>query len=483
MQHRTFDRLTRTLAAQPTRRGFLGGLGALVAAGFAGTALGQRRDFEAKLANADDDPEEQMVLLFEEVGRLAYEHEGTCDALAEKMRNFQARHSDQIEDMRAEEVTWSKEHRERHADTYGDRRQAVVDQVTAALDRCKTGSGNAASPVAATPAALLSSADLAARVPTGPGRTSVHTWAQDTIECAATGYNFQLEGYCAREHSDWTSPSFQWPGYCDSWNIDENCDICDENTPGDLSGPEFCAKYWPQDCVESGANVCHVDYHNTHGGVASALCEEGKFNGKIFSDTVYCYSRESSWSSRKFTWNIYCPDGRIEHNCIDCQTDAAYEGLEGAEVCAKYWPQDCLMDGTRNVCYVGYHVTCCDENCPQSTTSCTISILESLGDDYECAQCILSWCGSTSKCQEFCTREDCCAQACSSDYVPPPPGGLVKRGTPVPLGTPDASPVGTPINLPPGTPATEVPPLLPPSTPATEIPTEPPGTPSASPAS
>ncbi len=482
MQHRTFDRLARNFAAQKTRRGFLGSLAALAAAGFATTALGQRRDFESKLAMAEDDPEEQMVLLFEEVGRLAHEHDGACDALAEKMRTFHDRHRDQIESQRAEEATWSKDRRIRHADTYGDRRDAVVAQVTAALDRCKGGSGNAASPVAATPAAMLPSADLAARIPTSTGRTTVQTWAQDTVGCGPDTYNFQLEAYCAREHSDWTSPSFQWPGYCEDWTIDDNCEICTTLVPTTQSGPDFCAQYWPQDCVVSGENVCHVDYHNTTGGIASAICDDYADRGKIFSDTVYCFSRESSWSSRKFTWNVYCPDGRIEHNCIDCQTDSSYEGLAGPDICARYWPQDCLKNGTENICYVGYHVTCCEENCPQSTSSCTISVLESLGDDYECAQCIMSWCGSYSKCQEYCTSEDCCDQACSSDYVPPPPDG------PGPLapGTPNAAtPAGTPSfvppPLPPGTPPTEVPPPLPPSTPATEIPTETPGTPSASP--
>jgi hypothetical protein len=495
MQHRTFDRLTRTLAAQPTRRGFLGGLGALVAAGFATTALGQRRDFDAKLADAADDPEEQTVLLFEEIGRITHEHDGTCEELSEKVRRFRDSHIEQLERIRAEEATWTKDHRIQHANTYGDRRDVVVDRVNAGLEQCKTVAGGAASPMAATPAALLPSADLAARVPTRTDRTTVHTWAQDTVGCSPDSYNFMLEANCVRGDSDWKGPDIQWPGLCESWTIDDGCELCSENVPGELTGPEFCAKWWPQDCVRSGENACHVEYHGTHGGIAAAICEDEGIKDKVFSDTVRCYSRESDWASREFTWNVYCPHGHIDKDCINCQT--GFDALEGAEACVKYWPDQCHAKSGKNNCYIGYHVTCCEESCPITSGDCSFNIIDSILGNARCAACETAWCGSYSRCLTNCDNMDCCTDECSSHNVIPhvPPGGLVKPGTPVPLGTPDvATPVGTPINpppLPPGTPGTEVPPPLPPGTPATEIPTEtptqaptePPGTPIASPAS
>jgi hypothetical protein len=348
MQHRTFDRLTRTLAAQPTRRGFLGGLGALVAAGFAGTALGQRRDFEAKLNSADGNPDEQLVLFFEEVGRITAENDGTCDDLASKLKDFRDTYFEKLESLRAVELTWSKDRLIQHVNTYAERREAVVAQVTPALERCVPESDESGE---ATPVAMFPSADLAALVPTGMERAAVDDFYSQSASCSADNFNFMAEAYCYRHNSDWQSPSFQWQAYCPSGVIDDKCDLCATDPSGTIEGAGICTKYWPQDCIKDGVNVCAVDYHDTHGGLASAICDKADAS-KIFSDTTYCYSRESSWSSPKFTWSVYCPDGHIEHNCIDCQTDAAYVGLAGPEICAKYWPQDCLMDGTRNICYV-----------------------------------------------------------------------------------------------------------------------------------
>jgi hypothetical protein len=478
MQERTFDRLTMTLAGKPTRRGFLRGLGALAAAGFATTAFGQRRTFTQTLARAADDPGEQLVLFFEEIGRIAHEHGGTCAALAKKVRDFEEQHHDTFEQLRAEEATWTHEQHVAHADTYGDRRQVAVDRILAARAHCVF-EGDAPGPPAPPPVSFGVSAPLLA----GMGSATTRGFAQAATTCTQDNFNFVPSVYCAKVDSDWASPHFHWPAYCSSGNLDGSCDLCAENNGGTSNNggpstnPGVCVQYWPQDCQGSdGQNMCELKYSQSHSGLAGAICSRAD-SAHVFSSPSRCYSSHSDWHSPQFPWDLYCPQGYVDHDCVVCtETGSAANG----EVCTEYWPQDCSRP-EGNICAVGFNVNetdvCCEKNCPMSTSDCALNAASAFFGDAECGACMLSWCGSTSKCLEYCETNDCCDDACSSAYVPPPPAGEGRTGgTPVSLGTPVTTPATPAI---PVQPPTVVPP---PSTPIVP-PTASPATPDATPVS
>lgn len=495
MDHRTFDRLSRNLAAQSTRRGFLRGIGALAAAGFAATAFGQRRSFTRAMDEAGDDLEEKSVLLFEELGRIAHDHDGTCDELATKVQAFQEQYSDQIKAIQAEEAKWTAEHRASHADTYGERRMVVVDRVTAVLERCHPEldiDRPPSTPVGATPLATPSAlAGLAALVPTGTDRASIRRLASQDSGCTLDNYNFLPEAYCAKQDSDWTSPSFQWPAYCPSGSIDGSCDLCEDVYNGSTI-PNICTQYWPQDCNDANdQNVCDVKYHHSHGGIAGAICESVDQSKIISSTKSRCYSRDSDWNSPEFTWSLYCPKGYIDDDCIDCQTDSSYAGLAGQDICTHYWPQDCDKSG-ENICYIGFHVdedvVCCHENCPMSTGDCIASTAYAIFGNPACGSCHLMWCGSSSHCYSLCIEDGCCRSACGQAIIPitssaspvaSPTGDPVATPT-SPPGTPLASPTANPTDAPTSVPTTlptampTNPPTIEPTNPPTSVPTSPP---------
>ncbi len=489
MQDRTFDRLTKTFASPPSRRDILRGLGALVATGFAATQIGQGRSFERALAQAEDDPGEQSILLLEEIGRLAEAHKGTCSKLRKTIRDFQKKYQSEFDRLRAEELTWSDEQLAEHADTYGDRRMAVVDKVTAAIQRCEAESDS--SDTVTADLSLVPLSGLAAQGQPSINQSAIRGFAQGDVGCTLDNHNFLIEAYCAKQDSDWTSPSFQWPAYCPSGDIDGSCELCADEPSGTSTNPGICTQYWPQDCLGSnGQNLCDVEYHQSHGGTAGAICSQNDPD-HVMSAPARCYDRNSDWHSPDFTWEVFCPKGFVDHDCIDCIDSGS---TTQPEVCVEYWPQNC-QDADGNHCYVGFHVddtdVCCHENCPVHTHDCILSVLAVLYGSYECGGCMLSWCGSTSDCVEHCSAEDCCNEACSSAPTPPPPGPVpfnpyatpIVDGTPTPDVTPvplvPGTPTVVPPPLPPGTPV--VPPPLPPGTPDIDPPPLPPNTPIATP--
>lgn len=460
------------------------GLGAVMAGGLIVSRIRQEPTFAEIYAEAADDPGEQSVLLLEELGRLAEDHNGNCSTLRETVRDFQHEYQDEFDRLRADEKTWSRERLIEHAAIYGERRLAVVDKVTASLDQCTArteGVDLGLTSMTALPSFGLEDPALA-----GLNQTATRRFSQADTSCTPDNHNFLVEAYCARHDSDWTSPTFQWPAYCSSFDIDGSCDLCAENTAGTLSTTDFCTHYWPQDCYDSnGQNVCHVDYYQTHGGSAGAICDQ-HHGDYLQTAPARCYSRTSDWSSPEFTWDLYCPKGYVDHDCIDCiHTSWGSQ----PEVCVEYWPQDCQTSDGNN-CYVGFHVNetelCCHQNCPVGSSDCTISAFAAFFGSYECGACMLSWCGPMSNCLEHCNSEGCCDSDCSTDPVPPPPDppAVVPHGTPIHFATPvpaTPTPAGTPVPIgtptPVGTP-TSVPvtPTVPPATPNVTpfVPTVPP---------
>jgi hypothetical protein len=481
MQDRTFDRIAKRVAAQPTRRGFLGGIGALIAGGFAATALGQRRLFSGASSDIPPDSEEEMVALLEQLGQIAQDHNGTCEELTRKAISFDETYRTRIERNRAEEETWTAEHRALHADTYGDRRLAVVEQVQAAQARClAAGAYIPGKESPGTPVASESATPVASPIASSRGRRVANSeldraLAQAAGACTEANFNFLPESFCVSSDSDWTSPVFQWPAYCPSGFIDHTCVLCDTTT-GNLSDQEFCHKYWPKYCGEWVVGVppiCDLGFNHGGGGIAGANCDV--IDAKTTTE-ARCYSRKSDWHSPEFPWPAMCPEGYIDHDCILCSEDP--NGGINPQICEKYWPQDCLSETEGNICYIGWHVdetvVCCEKMCPEHTGDCTLAVLVALSGDAICGGCLVQLCGSTSHCLHMCEESNvgCCSSACNRAIVPVIGG---ERATPITDGTP----IGeiTPVPFMTATTA----PASPTAAPAS--PTSPPASPTAPPAS
>lgn len=494
MQDRTFDRITKRLAVPPTRRGFLRGLGALATGGIAMTAFGKRRAFERAIAGTLEDPDERGVLFIEEIARIAREQTGSCDDLHRTFQEFQEQYKDELAEIRAVESTWTKDHIRQNVIKYGARRQAAADAITPVMERCNPDDG--ASNSGMVQASSRDTTNLASLLGMGMGAT--RGLAQSGAGCSPDNYNFLVEGYCHKPGTDWSSPSFQWPAYCANGDIDDDCDLCAENTAGTNTNPGICTHYWPDDCLDGeGNNLCVVDYHHTHGGISTSVCDD-RPAANVLTATARCYSHDSDWHSPDFTWQIFCPKGYGDSDCIDC---GEYNGDTAPEICEKYWPQDCVREGYGNICYVGFHYSQvdadCHDECPMSHGDCAASWLEGLtGDAYNCGACQSAWCGSEEHCMDRCVATGGCDDECgsggssggswNSDDDDDFPGGEGRTGgTPVPIhgtgtpaGTHTATPTGTPSATPTGTPGgtpTETPAVTPTAAPTntpTATPTE-----------
>jgi hypothetical protein len=430
-------------------------LGALAAAGFATTTFGKKRSFSRQFAAAADNSEEQSILLLEEFGRIAHEHDGTCDEMAAKTRAFQDQHADAIERMQIEQVAWPDDRLARHADTYGERRLVVVDQVNAAYERCQALSpgGATGTPFATPIVAPLATPQASPAADRDNGDRL--GFFQQTEACTPSNYNFKPDAFC--HNGDWSSPSFQWPAYCPMDVIDDTCELCTQHPDG-IAIDDWCTKWWPQDCLApDGTKKCKIYIKHGGGGVAGANCDVLK---ETQSPTAQCHSRKSDWSSPTFKWPAVCSHTVIDQYCVLCTED--YAGHVNPDFCAQTWPQDCHSTTEGNICYIGYHIpegsSCCEQNCPISTVSCALHIFASFTGDYHCAGCLSSWCGSTDRCLEDCKANDCCDGACGESDSGLPfddgdddddttdfPGGESRRGgTPVPIGTPDVAPTEEP---------------------------------------
>ncbi|MGB3329680.1 MAG: hypothetical protein WBA46_12045 [Thermomicrobiales bacterium] len=463
MQDQTFDRITRFMASPPTRRGFLGGIAALAATGFAATSFGKRHAFDRALARTLDDPDERGIIFIEEIARLAKEHSSDCDDLHETFRVFKEQYKDELAAIGAVESTWTKDQIRENVIKYGDRRQAAADTIMPVMEACSPAKGAV---VGASGTEFgLGSVDVRSMVGIGVIGGTQGLAQSDAEGCTLQNYNFLVEGYCHKPGTDWSSPSFQWPAYCADGDIDGNCDMCEHDFRGSETNPEICIKYWPQDCKDSdGNNLCVVDHHWTHGGIATSVCAD-RPEANVLTTTAHCFSSRSDWSSPEFTWEMFCPKGYGDSDCIDC---GDYNGETAPGICEKYWPQDCHSDTYGNICYVGFHYSQvdadCHEECPLSNWDCASSWIEGMtADGQACGGCQSAWCGSESHCMERCVATGACADECGGDgssggsWNPDEdggdddfPGGEGRDGgTPQPLNTntptttPTASPTGT----------------------------------------
>ena len=471
MQDWKFDRLAKRVAEQPTRRKFLGGLGALIASGFAATAFGQRRLITDAASDIPPDSEEEMVALLEQLGQIAQDHNGTCEELTRKAMIFDETYRVRIERNLFEEKSWSEEHRALHADTYGGRRLAVVDQVQAAQERCQLfGMEPSSDDPLSTPVPREQATPMASPVAYVPGgmvtrSAQNRSLATELGVCTLENTNFMVEAYCANDHHGyWAGPSFQWPAYCPSGAIDDTCGLCEVNAKNE-NIDQFCHKVWPQDCSEyilAGPGLCEVKHHHGGGGVAGVNCDAIPANQET---QARCYSSKSGWHSPEFSWPGYCPHGYIDHDCFMCSEG---HGEQNPAWCEHWWPQDCHSDTYGNICYIGWHVNetvvCCEHTCPEHTGDCTLSVLIALSGDAMCGGCLVQLCGSTSHCLHLCEDSNvgCCKSACSRAVIPV-------------IGASEGTPAATPI--PDGSPASNATPI------ADETPTSEPASPTSEPAS
>jgi len=456
VQDRTFDRLTKSLSTPPTRRRFLGGMAAFAASGFVARIFGRQSAFDRALAQTLDDPDERGILFIEKIAQLAKEHSSNCDDLHETFRQFKESHQDELAAIGAVESNWTKDQIRESVIKYGDRRQVAVDIITPIMEACPPADRAVRS--GSIESVVLGSTDIASMAGIGVIGATRGLAQSDATGCTLQNYNFLVEGYCHKPGTDWSSPSFQWPAYCADGDIDGNCDMCEHNVQGTLTNPEICIKYWPQDCMDGeGNNLCVVDHHWTHGGIATSVCAD-RPAANVLTTIAHCFSSRSDWSSPEFQWEMFCPKGYGDSDCIDC---GDYNGQSAPEICEKYWPQDCHSDTYGNICYVGFHYSQvdadCHEECPLSNWECAASWIEGMtADGQACGGCQSAWCGDESHCMDKCVATGACADECGSDgssggsWNPDEdggdddfPGGEGRTGgTPIPLhGT--ATPTGT----------------------------------------
>lgn len=136
MEQQRFDGLTRGMAARGTRRGVLRGLTGLLTGGVAAVWLGHSGRFARSLQSATDS-DEQSVVLYAEMARIAHDHVGNCDDLSIKLKQFGRDHAVLLAKIKSEQDGWSYARRVEHTDTYGDRREEASIRLQAALSRCQ----------------------------------------------------------------------------------------------------------------------------------------------------------------------------------------------------------------------------------------------------------------------------------------------------------------------------------------------------------
>lgn len=237
MDPQRFDMLARGLAAQGTRRSVLRGFTGLVAGGVTAVRLGHSARFARALQSVD--LEEQAVVTYEEMARIAHDHVGNCADLGARLERFGKDHAALIAQIKADQDGWSYEKRVAHADTYGDRREAASDRLQAALTRCRfsTTAAPDATPVA-SPVAVLTS------------------FSRRDVQGFGLAGSQQCSHYllvtCVNYRNSNTSPLFHTNGNC---NDNDDCTPCLDAS--------FCAATYPDVCLgQNGINLCFVDYAN-----------------------------------------------------------------------------------------------------------------------------------------------------------------------------------------------------------------------------
>jgi hypothetical protein len=247
-----FDAFTKALAGVANRRRFFRGVGG-VAGASAIAATGLTRP--ARAMAQTDDPEEQAVLLYEELAELTHGHVGSCVELREKVCEFWAVNGDLIAQMKADQDAWTLTDRHTHAQTYGDRRHDATAKIHAAALRCQFAADADATPAVTDGTPTIESiCGFAARTPTSapaakrampgpawaaaralPGNQHCPYWRTATAECS-------------NEVTKRTSPTFPLTTNCTDDTM-QSCDFpCNSN--------DFCAQFYPDLCVSNGVNNC-----------------------------------------------------------------------------------------------------------------------------------------------------------------------------------------------------------------------------------
>lgn len=403
MDQGRFDALTRTLAQQGTRRALVRRVAGVAVGGLAAVGLGPVGRFNRALKAADS--EEQSVMLYEELARIAHEHVGTCAELRLKHGAFFDLHGDMLASHKTEQDAWTREKRIEHAETYGDRRHTASALLLAATRQCRhavmtpKSLGSAATPEAgdsvATPAAALQGFQrlmavqatpvVDDRTPDAGGQQAVG----DASQCPST-----VSVLCYIGARETVTEARTVPATCG----ESGCTPC---VPDD-----WCATTFPDDC--GSGQICTVELSG-----ASPQCAET-------TDMVCVWWDQSAQRITNYSpvFSIYAYQ----------DSSGAWQSCEQADYCTTYYPDVCPSADT---CFLVQHVVpdedCCNDECPLSTADCALNWAGVATADYECLGCKTSWCGSTSRCMSNCESEGCCDAACNQQSFPaesPVEGGL-----------------------------------------------------------
>ncbi len=129
MDTKQFDRLTRFMARDTSRRG---AVKTLAAGAVGAVALIEAADHASAATAAG----EQWVQLYEAIATAVDKIDGDCAAVAQIVQDFQAKHADQIAQMMDETNAWTVDQRTAHRTAYADRIQQASILIDLAASRC-----------------------------------------------------------------------------------------------------------------------------------------------------------------------------------------------------------------------------------------------------------------------------------------------------------------------------------------------------------
>lgn len=403
MDQQRFDALAQRLAVgSSTRRTMLGSLGGIVLGGLAAVGVGRAGAFERTLRNATS--EEQSVLLYEELARIADEHTGSCAELQLRHHEFGLQHADLFEKHRDEQNAWSHDTLVEHAETYGERRQAASTRLLAALSRCRfyvvsapSASGGETSTASqllqvdrfanlqASPIALATPSSDVVPPPATPVAIPVGQQATPVVVPGATANECTGSRQVLCTNATSSSPVATVPATCDA----SGCTAC---VPDD-----YCMTTYPDLCPT--ADACQ-------------LANEDPSSTCFHVTNLECNNQTTLMGSDVFSIAAYIDSTKQWQSC------------DQPNYCNTYYPEYCP---TEDACVMAQVVvpdeSCCEQNCPISSSDCALNWIGGIGTGDDCLECMTAWCGSYSYCMQNCGSSACCDTPCSSDYVPPPPAG------------------------------------------------------------
>lgn len=410
MESQRFDQLTKGMATRGNRRSLLRGLTGLTASGMALLGIGSQTNLARSLQDAAS-TEEQSVILYEEMGKIAQDHAGSCVDLANKFGQFHTTYSDLIPQFEAEQAAWTKDKRTEHAETYGDRREVTTNRILAALSRCSFDVADATSGLTPVEAASGTTTNTRAWQPLATPVLPVTPAIPIAPATPAPSVTpaIPIIPVTPVTPAIPVTPSGTEQPAADASTCDGEVSVACVNFDTGLRSafavvPATCGGSLCTPCVSE--DYCSTTYPD--------ICSDGACAPETFSSSTTCTDQveftclnsNTFLASPYFLVTATC-DG---DDCTPCADD---------NYCSTAFPDICPP----GECALQYNSTdvCCGEQCPFSTAKCMalgvaygLDMSSNSGIIDPCVECEFHWCSRAESCYECCESSDCCTDSCSS---------------------------------------------------------------------